>query len=172
MLPLNSLKTQLEKINLDEILSSDTSLLIDSQENTTAEIETLFEIYNDMYLSLKDSSESIINAKAEEARAKLFATQSMLKPHFLYNNLTNISIMAENNMTPQIITFCSNLCRYLRYISSDGLANVDIATELKYSVSYLDCMKIRYGDKLHYQLDIPDELKKNSNTKTHFAAIN
>lgn len=160
MLPLNSLKTQLEKINLDEILSSDTSLLIDSQENTTAEIETLFEIYNDMYLSLKDSSESIINAKAEEARAKLFATQSMLKPHFLYNNLTNISIMAENNMTPQIITFCSNLCRYLRYISSDGLANVDIATELKYSVSYLDCMKIRYGDKLHYQLDIPDELKK------------
>ena len=62
-------------------------------------------------------------------------------------------------MTPQIITFCSNLCRYLRYISSDGLANVDIATELKYSVSYLDCMKIRYGDKLHYQLDIPDELK-------------
>ena len=73
MLPLNSLKTQLEKINLDEILSSDTSLLIDSQENTTAEIETLFEIYNDMYLSLKDSSESIINAKAEEARAKLLS---------------------------------------------------------------------------------------------------
>ena len=136
--PLNSLKTQLEKVNLNEILSSDKPLLIDYQGETTAEIESLFQIYNTMYLSLKDSSQSIINAKAEETKAKLFATQSMLKPHFLYNSLTNISIMAENDMTSQIISFCNNLSRYLRYISSDGLADVDISTEVKYSVSYLD----------------------------------
>lgn len=158
--PLNSMKTQLEKINLTDILSSDTPQLIDYQEDTTAEIESLFQIYNTMYLSLKDSSQSIINAKAEETRAKLFATQSMLKPHFLYNSLTNISIMAENNMTRQIISFCNNLCRYLRYISSDGLADVDISTEVKYSVNYLDCMKIRYADKLHYKINIPVKLNQ------------
>lgn len=158
--PLNSMKTQLEKINLNEILSSDTPQLIEYQKDTTAEIESLFRIYNSMYLSLKDSSQSIINAKAEETKAKLFATQSMLRPHFLYNSLTNISIMAENNMTPQIISFCNNLCRYLRYISSDGLADVDIATEVTYSVSYLDCMKIRYADKLHYKINIPANLNQ------------
>lgn len=159
LLPLNSLKTQLEKINLNQILNSNTSLLIERKKDTTDEIDTLLHIYNTMYLSLKDSSQSIINAKAEETRAKLFAMQSMLKPHFLYNNLTNISIMAENGMTPQIATFCNKLCHYLRYISSENLDNVDISTELKYSIDYLDCMKIRYGDKLHYMIDIPDELK-------------
>lgn len=160
VVPLNSLKLQLEKVNLNEILTSDTSFLLDCSDNTTTEIDTLMKIYNSMYLSLKETSQSIITAKAEETKAKLFATQSMLKPHFLYNSLTNIEVMAENNMTPQIISFCNNLCSYLRYISSDVLSNVDISTEIKYSVNYLDCMKIRYSDKLHYSIDIPKELQQ------------
>ena len=158
--PLNSLKTQLEKTNINEILNSDTSLLINYEENTPKEIGSLLQIYNNMYLSLKDTSKTIITAKAEETRAKLFATQSMLNPHFLYNNLTNISIMAENQMSPQIISFCKNLSSYLRYISSGNLANVDIAAEVRYSINYLECMKTRYEDKLYYDFIIPELLEK------------
>jgi two-component system sensor histidine kinase YesM len=158
--PLNSLKNQLENLSLEKVLDSDDSLLIDQDLSTTDELDALIRIYNGMYLSLKSSSVSVLNAKAEETKAKLFATQSMLKPHFLYNSLTNIEIMAENGMTDDIRRYCNNLSHYIRYISSDSLENVDIAKEIEYSICYLDCMKARYGSKLIYTISVPPEAEK------------
>lgn len=158
LLPLESLKDQLEKTNLDEILAPNQSLIIETSEETPAEIASLIRVYNIMSESLKKTSRNILHSKEEETKAKLYAMQSMLNPHFLYNSLTNISIMAENDMRDQITGYCHNLSKYIRYISSDDLQKVTFATELKYTIAYLDCMKTRYGDKLVYMIDCSSEV--------------
>lgn len=158
LLPLKSLKDRLEKTNLNEILNPNQSLLIETQENIPEEIETLIRVYNEMSNTLKNTSQNILHSREEETKAKLYAMQSMLNPHFLYNSLTNIGIMAENDMRGQITEYCQNLSKYIRYVSSDNLQQVTFATELKYTIAYLDCMKTRYGDKLIYMIDCPDDV--------------
>ena len=53
----------------------------------------------------------------------------MMKPHFLYNNLANISVMAEENMNQEIITLTENLCDYLRYTSTGSEIRVPVSDE-------------------------------------------
>ena len=50
-----------------------------------------------------------------------------MNPHFLYNTLTVISIMAENQEKENVRWACRNLSDMLSYISSEALDSVKLA---------------------------------------------
>ena len=66
----------------------------------------LCESIRSMYEKLRSTSQEVLLSQSEETRAKLQATQSLINPHFLYNSLTNISVMAEEEMNEDIIQMC------------------------------------------------------------------
>lgn len=156
--PIFHLMERMEAIDLTNILDSNTKF--EKKDYKIDEISMLSNVFEDMYTRLEGSTRELMSAKIEEIRAKMIATQSMIKPHFIFNNLANISIMAEENMNDEIVILCKNLCDYLRYISADSLTTVDIPTEIYYTEKYLECMKIRYGKRLEYYFDIPEEMEK------------
>lgn len=145
--PVGELKKTFETLDLDDVFTH----TIDSvplPESHFEEIQTLINAFRNMYDKMNSSTLEMMKSQENEIRAKEIATQSMMKPHFLYNNLANISVMAEENMNQEIISLTENLCDYLRYTSTGGELRVKIRDEFLYTQKYLACMNVRYRDRL------------------------
>ncbi|WP_297417282.1 sensor histidine kinase [Clostridium sp.] len=151
--PLSRLTNATKKVTINRVLS-EKELILEPVNSNISEITELYKSFMEMYDKLRDSSHEILLLRSEETRAKLQATQSLVNPHFLYNNLTNISIMAEEDMNEDIIKMCHSLCDYFRYITASDETAVPLSEEIFYTEKYIDCMKMRYGDDLIYHSDI------------------
>ena len=108
------------------------------------ELEELEAAFHDMQRKLRESMDEALEARAHEMKATLLALQSQMDPHFVYNMLTTIGIMAEEGMSGEIAESVENMTHLLRYISSGKSSMVSIAEELEYARRYLACMKVRF----------------------------
>lgn len=156
--PLSKLSYAAQKLTINKVLDKSETILTPFSSNIK-EISELYTSFTDMYDELRDSSHEILLLKSEETRAKLQATQSLLNPHFLYNSLTNISVMAEENMNDGIIRMCDSLCRYFRYISTTNDTIISLFEEISFTEQYIECMKIRYGNDFIYNSYIEENTK-------------
>ena len=128
-----------------------------SADSNITELSMLCESIRSMYEKLRSTSQEVLLSQSEETRAKLQATQSLINPHFLYNSLTNISVMAEEEMNEDIIQMCQALCDYFRYISSSSEMIVPLKEEIFYTKRYLEIMQMRYTEEFHYTFAIEEE---------------
>ena len=118
------------------------------------ELEELQQAFERMYRKLKDSMEEVVEARTHELKATVLALQSQMDPHFIYNMLTTIGIMAEENMTEKIGETIEHMTHLLRYISSSKSSLSSLREEVEYAERYLACMKIRFQDSLYYSIEI------------------
>ena len=88
-------------------------------------------------------------------RSQMTALQAQMDFHFLYNTLTIISIIAEDNEDPQAASMCITLTKMLRYITEDISRDTTLAQELVHTSNYTDLLSVRFGDiiQFHYDLD-------------------
>ncbi|XBX08651.1 histidine kinase [Enterocloster clostridioformis] len=154
--PLSKLTAAAGKITINRILD-EKKVNLTSADSRIRELSILCESIRSMYEKLRSTSQEALLSRSEETRARLQATQSVINPHFLYNCLTNISIMAEEEMQEDIIQMCSALCDYFRYISSSGEMMVPLEKEIFYTERYLECMKMRYHEEFQYQFAVGKE---------------
>jgi two-component system, sensor histidine kinase YesM len=124
------------------------------------ELEELQLAFQKMQAKLKQTMDEVLEARTHEIQATMLALQSQMDPHFVYNMLTTIGIMAEEGMVEEIAGSVEHLTHLLRYISSGKSAVVTIDDELEYARRYLACMKIRFRDKLSFDIRVPDELRR------------
>lgn len=157
--PLQKLTAATGKITINRVLAED-KVNLTSADSNIQELSILCESIRTMYETLRSTSQEVLLSKSEETRAKLQATQSLINPHFLYNSLTNISIMAEEEMNEDIIKICHALCDYFRYISSSQEMIVPLEKEIFYTERYLECMKFRFGNELEYRVSIAEETRQ------------
>jgi signal transduction histidine kinase len=97
-------------------------------------------------------------AKYETAQARLSSLESRLRPHFLFNTLNSImALIPDDPKAAERVT--ERLAALLRYsLDSSGHSTVRLEQELKVAVDYLEIEKTRFGDRLHYSIDVPGEL--------------
>ncbi len=122
------------------------------------ELEELEAAFGSMQAKLRRSMEEALEARAHETKATLLALQSQMDPHFVYNMLTTIGIMAEEGMRTEIAESVQNMTHLLRYISSGKSSVVSLAEELEYARRYLACMKARFREDLSFQVEVPQSL--------------
>ena len=96
------------------------------------------------------------NVKDQEAKRKseLKALQSQINPHFLYNTLDSIIWMAEGKKYEEVVLMTASLARLLRQSISNEDEVVPISREVEYAKGYLTIQKMRYKDKLEFQIDV------------------
>jgi len=123
------------------------------------EVENLYSTLFRMQSRLKVSLDETITAKEEEMNAKILALYSQMNPHFLYNILSIISAMAEENETDGVISVTKELSSMLRYISSGSESHVPLKEEVDHTLSYLRLMKHRYEDNFRYTLHYEEGLR-------------
>lgn len=138
------------------------------------EIGSLTESYNQM---LRNSNEMLArekqyshqleekNAAIEleqrlKRRAELQALQAQINPHFLYNTLDSIRWKAEAAGVKDISKMVRDLANFFRISISRGREVIPLEQEICHVRSYLDIQKMRYGDRLDYRIEIPEEMRK------------
>jgi signal transduction histidine kinase len=91
--------------------------------------------------------------------ARLNLLHAQVEPHFLYNTLASAQYLTRNDPA-RADEMLGHLIQYLRHSlprSQDELAT--LGDELERALAYLEILKIRMGQRLSVQVDIPEDLR-------------
>jgi hypothetical protein len=92
----------------------------------------------------------------EAANQKL---KQQLQPHFLFNSLNVLKTLIKKQ-PDNAETYLKRLSDFLRVsVQYDNVNTVKFEEELKLSLDYIEMQKIRFGNALHFDIAIPDEVK-------------
>ena len=113
--------------------------------------------------------EKLMEQSEKEQKAKrryeLKVLQSQINPHFLYNTLDSIIWMAEWGKNQEVVKMTSSLARLLRRSISNEQEVVTIEEEIDYTEAYLTIQKMRYQDKLEYEIEAEPDIRKEETVK-------
>jgi len=90
----------------------------------------------------------------QKLEAELKLLKSQINPHFLFNTLNSLYVLALNNSqrTPAMIHKLSELMSYMLYESNQ--AEVLLEKEVEYIRNYIALEKIRYGDRIEITFNV------------------
>ncbi len=128
------------------------------EPDTGDEISDLFHSFKVMVLKIRQLIEKNNEEQEEKRRSELNALQAQINPHFLYNTLDSIIWMAEGDNTRDVVLMTSSLAKLLRKSISNKNEIVTLAEEIDYTRSYLVIQKMRYKDKLEYEIEVEDAI--------------
>ena len=153
-IPLKKLEQTAHALTFDNLSSYE---LPDFKSNFK-ELDSLYRSFGQMQQNLQDSLQDAISAHTMAADAKRLALQSQMNPHFLYNTLASISILAEDGENEQAVEMCNSLSVLLRYMSSSSSMDVALWQEIEHLHSYIYLIKVKYGERIQFHIDIEDSL--------------
>lgn len=122
------------------------------------EIGHLSNTFNVMITRIKKLMEVAVATEEEKRDSEIRALQAQINPHFLYNTLDAIIWMSAAGKNEEVVEMTSALADLFRTSISKGDSLVTLETEIGNITSYLTIQKMRYGDKLSYEIRIPPEL--------------
>lgn len=133
-----------------------------------SEIRFLEQSLNSMKASLKDRIATLdenaqlekrihqqelqqVKVKRELDRARLLTLQAQINPHFLFNAMNTISrtaLFEDADRTAELVTDLAGIFRYML----DQRTTVRMEEELEFIRKYLKIQKIRFGERLEYEI--------------------
>jgi two-component system sensor histidine kinase YesM len=103
--------------------------------------------------------EQNVEEQRQKRKSELKALQAQINPHFVYNTLDSIIWMAEWGKTKEVVLMTSSLAKLLRQSISNQNELVRVEEEVEYTRSYLTIQKMRYKDKLEYEILVNPEIQ-------------
>ncbi len=96
-----------------------------------------------------------------KSKAELKSLQSQINPHFLYNSLNSIASLApiDANKTQKMAHSLSDLFKYS--INRKGKKMSTVKDEIEMVTSYLNIEKIRFGNRLQFDIEVDETLMNN-----------
>ncbi len=91
--------------------------------------------------------------QAEKVITELNFLKSQVHPHFLFNTLNNIYVLAlkKDNRTTDTVRKLGDMMEYM--VDSSDRKLVPIRKEIELIQNYIDLEKLRYGDRLNLNFD-------------------
>lgn len=121
------------------------------------EINKLGQTFNNMLEQIQMLLDKVYEEEEEKRQAQLKIVQEQFKPHFLYNTLDTINWMARDYGADDVVKLVDALTDMFRISLSKGKDYIKISEELKYISSYLYIQKIRYSEKVTYEITADDD---------------
>ena len=84
--------------------------------------------------------------------------QQQINPHFLYNTLDTINWMAQKYGADDISTMVRSLGNLFRAAVNSKEDLIPLKKELDVLKDYIRIQQIRFGDRLDFQLHVPDDI--------------
>lgn len=151
-LPIQKLRDSMKKVQEGDFSVSD--VVVDSRN----EIGSLTKSFDVMTHRIHELMEQNVHEQEEKRKSELKALQSQINPHFLYNTLDSIIWMSEGKKNEEVVLMTASLARLLRQSISNEDEVVPIANEVEYARGYLTIQKMRYKDKLEFQIDVDSSI--------------
>lgn len=152
--PIKKLEQTARSLTLDNL----DSVEFQNDPDSFQELTSLYRSFDQMKTNLSASLQDVVSAHTMAVDAQMLALQSQMNPHFLYNTLASISILAEDGEDDNIIRVCEDLSMLLRYISSGSSTSVALWQEIKHTQAYINLIKIKYEERIQFHMDIDEAL--------------
>ncbi len=89
---------------------------------------------------------------------QLKALQAQINPHFLFNTLNMIAQLSYIEGAEHTTELLETFSEYFRYNVEKFGSSVTIAEEIANVRGYIHLQKERFGDRIHYELEMDDDL--------------
>ena len=122
------------------------------------EFQKIANAYNDML----DTVQRLIDENKKETHERYVAEIKQLEmqfnPHFLYNTLENIKFLIKLDPDKAQKTIL-RLSELLRYSIDNEAPTAAIGEDIRRIEHYLYILKLRFGKKFAYEIDVPNEVQ-------------
>lgn len=122
------------------------------------EIGDLIDTYNYMSHEINNLMEKEVKAANDLRIAEFKALQSQINPHFLYNTLDMINWLSKSGKSEEVSAAVQALSKFYKLTLGKGNIIVSIGEELSHVSLYVQLQNMRYKDKIHFFIDVPDDL--------------
>ena len=150
--PIRALTEKAERFGADNF----SSLPVDT---SIAELKTLDRNFDKMAWRITSLMEKQRQDQQSLHRAELELLQAQINPHFLYNTLDSIAILAESQREEDVVNMVTSLSTFFRNSLNRGEDIISLRAELIQAKSYLEIQQIRYSDILTYSISLPEEIQ-------------
>ena len=150
--PIKSLVVNMSTNNLEKNLNSTFSY------NRDDEIGSLINSYNAMKSRINDLININYKNQIEQKELELRQLQNQINPHFIYNTLESIHMMAELNDDLETSIMAEYFGSIIRYSMNRKINTVTLDRELEIINNYIYLQKIRFDQLFTIQNLVPDEL--------------
>lgn len=141
-------------IEISEVMKSfdGTSFSAILKLDTNTELDTIGESYNKMLGFTEELIGRIRHREEELRKNELNLLMEQIHPHFLYNTLDNIYMMARVSREETMMKLIQALSQYLKISLSKGESIISVEEELIHAGSYMDIMKVRNENLFEYEI--------------------
>lgn len=111
------------------------------------EIDKIVDGFNKMIGRVNDMIENVKCKETEKKQAELSALRYQIRPHFLYNTLNSIRILALYNKQNDIAKSIQILARMMQNLFSHK-SMITLSQEMTFIHDYVDLLQLRYKNKI------------------------
>ncbi|RKP57338.1 sensor histidine kinase [Cohnella endophytica] len=122
------------------------------------EIGELTRNFNVMVQNVSRLVDETYTLGREVKNKELKALQAQINPHFLYNTLDLINVMAIENGSKEISKVVDELAIFYKLSLSNGRERVTLENEIKHVASYVHIQNMRFGECITLIVEVPREL--------------
>lgn len=150
----SSITKPLKKLESAMRLVETGDLSIRANTDINNEIGHLGKTFNTMIVKIKALMDTAVSNEEAKRKSEINALQAQINPHFLYNTLDSIIWMSAGGRNEEVTEMIEALAKLFRTSISQGENFVPLRNEMENIKSYLTIQKMRYGDKLSYELAV------------------
>lgn len=145
-----------KKIKLVENGDLDVHLTLTSND----EIGKLSRSFDSMIIKLRELINEVYVDKIKQKELEMNMLQNQINPHFLYNTLESIHMMAEINDDAEVSEMSTALGSILRYGLNTRIKLVSLEDEINNITLYMELQKIRLDNIEDLIIDVDKDLLK------------
>jgi sensor histidine kinase YesM len=123
------------------------------------EIGILHQQIQAMLKRMKGLIHNIKVTEKEKRKSEIKMLQTQINPHFLYNTLNTIKILASMQGVTNIQTVCNALSNIL-HLNLDTRKFISLSEEMDYLMNYLQIQEYRYAGKITYRFSVDEQVKE------------
>lgn len=115
-------------------------------------------LYSRLYVLI--SQRQLIEVENERLKNENLTTRynllvGQINPHFFFNSLNSLAMLVREGHDRKALTYIDQLSYTFRYILRNGQSPlITLGEEMKFAEAYSYLFKIRYADKLYFDLDV------------------
>lgn len=121
-------------------------------------------LYSQIYVLVYQHQQMLIENEQlqnENLTTRYNMLVSQINPHFFFNSLNSLSMLVREADTKRALEYIDQLSYTFRYITQNGnnAELVPLSEELKFADAYCYMFRIRYADKIFFDIDVDEQYK-------------
>lgn len=150
----NSITQPLRKLigSVENVQRGDMNFELEFNRND--EIGKLGQNYGSLLQQLKITIDNFYDEQTKKREAEIRVLEFQINPHFLYNTLSSVIWLCEENENRAAIKMTKALSNFFRISISKGKELITVNDELNHVGYYLEIQKMRYSNDFEVQYEI------------------